>query len=142
MTKAFRLTTKLRFAHCDPAGIGYYPRYLELCDAAIEDWTAATLGVPRQVMHLEMRLGLPTVDLHARFSAPSRLGDLLDIDISVGRVGRSSIQLAAAVSCAGEPRFDIDYVQVLTRLDTMQAAPWPVEWRERLASSTQEENRV
>jgi 4-hydroxybenzoyl-CoA thioesterase len=140
MTKAFRLTTKLRFAHCDPAGIGYYPRYLELCDAAIEDWTAAVLGVPRQVMHLEMRLGLPTVDLHARFSAPGRLGDLLDIDISVAKVGRSSVHLAAAVSCAGEKRFEIDYIQVLTNLVTMQAAPWPVEWRQRLASSAQEES--
>ena len=35
MTSVFRQSRPLRFAHCDPAGIAYYPRYLELCDGAI-----------------------------------------------------------------------------------------------------------
>ena len=79
----FRTSLPLRFAHCDPAGIAYYPRYFELCDAAIEDWTAAVLGISRREMHVDRGLGLPTVTLTADFAMPSRLGDMLDFTITV-----------------------------------------------------------
>lgn len=128
----FETSLPLRFAHCDPAGIAYYPRYFELCDAAIEDWTAAVLGIDRRKMHLERGLGLPTVSLHAEFAAPSRLGDMLDFDVSVTRVGRSSVDLAVGIACAGQPRFTVRYTQVLTDLAGGSARPWPPELLERL----------
>lgn len=139
MIAPFSARFPLRFAHCDPAGIGYYPRYLELCDAAIEDWTAAAIGLSRRAMHLDRGLGLPTVDLHAEFARVSRIGDLLDFRVSVARLGRSSIDLAVDVRCGSEPRLRIDLVQVLTRLDTMRAEPWPSEWRDRLMPSAEKE---
>ncbi|AJP71674.1 acyl-CoA thioesterase [Sphingomonas hengshuiensis] len=121
----FSVTYPLRFAHCDPAGIAYYPRYFELCDAAIEDWSAEILGCSRRTMHLELGMGLPTVDLHASFAAPSRLGDLLDIRVAVTRVGRSSVDLALDISSGGEPRFHVRYTQVLTDLARQKSVPWP-----------------
>ncbi|WP_213981168.1 thioesterase family protein [Sphingomonas sp. dw_22] len=128
----FRVTYPLRFAHCDPAGIAYYPRYFELCDAAIEDWSAQVLGCDRRTMHLELGIGLPTVDLHAVFTAPSRLGDSLDIDVTVIRVGNSSVDLALDISCNDEPRFTVTYTQVLTDLAQGQSMPWPPTLLERL----------
>jgi 4-hydroxybenzoyl-CoA thioesterase len=122
----------LRFAHCDPAGIAYYPRYFELCDAAIEDWTEAVIGVPRRVMHLEMGLALPTVTLEAEFTAVSRLGDPLDIAIDVTTVGHSSVGLRAEVSSGGERRFAVRYKQVLMIMAAGEATPWPLPWRTRL----------
>jgi 4-hydroxybenzoyl-CoA thioesterase len=127
----------LRFAHCDPAGIAYYPRYFEICDAAIEDWTDAVIGTPRRVMHLEMGLGMPTVTLAAEFAAVSRLGDLLDIAIAVTEVGRSSVSFRADVSCGGEPRFAVRYKQVLMNLAEARALPWPDEWKARLLASSE-----
>lgn len=135
----FSVTYPLRFAHCDPAGIAYYPRYFELCDAAIEDWTAEVLGVDRRTMHIDLGLGLPTVDLKASFTAMSRLGDLLDISVSVERVGRSSIDLAIDVSSAGEPRFGVRYTQVLTSLTESRAVPWPDDLRQRLDAAARKE---
>lgn len=128
----FRTRFPLRFAHCDPAGIIYYPRYFELCDAAVEDWTPAILGVTRRAMHLDMRLGLPTVDLHASFAAVSRLGDVLEVDISLTRIGRSSIDLGIAMHCGGEPRLAMRCTQVLTDLARMRSVPWPDDLRDRL----------
>lgn len=142
MRQLFRVSLPLRFAHCDPAGIGFYPRYLELCDAAIEEWTLATIGVSRRVMHMEMNLGLPTVDLRAQFSAVSRLGDQLDIDVAVHKVGRSSVELAVDVTSSGEPRFHIDFTQVLICIETMRSMPWPDDWRARLNSVSTEETPV
>ena len=128
----FTVTSPLRFGHCDPAGIAFYPRYFELCDAAIEDWTTAVLGHDRRTLHLDLKLGLPTVSLHAEFSRASRLGDWLDFAVRTLRVGNSSVDLGLAVSCAGEPRFAARYTMVLTDLATMQAAPWPARYRDRL----------
>ena len=136
---SFRVSYPLRFSHCDPAGIAYYPRLLELCDAAIEDWTASVLGVHRRVLHLEMRLALPTVDLRATFFAPCRLGDQLDIDIAIESIGRTSLDLAAAISSAGEKRFAVRYTQVLMNMTDSRSVPWPEDWRTRLGLAANKE---
>jgi 4-hydroxybenzoyl-CoA thioesterase len=128
----FRTSLPLRFAHCDPAGIAYYPRYFELCDAAIEDWTAAVLGISRREIHVDRGLGLPTVTLTADFAIPSRLGDMLDFTITVTRVGRSSVDLNVDIDCAGERRFSVRFTQVLTDLSEVTSRPWPPELHERL----------
>lgn len=128
----FRTELPLRFAHCDPAGIAYYPRLFELCDAAIEDWTASVMGVPRRVMHLDMGLALPTVTLEAEFVAVCRLGDMLLVTVDVKAVGRTSVNLRAEVRCGGEPRFAVNYKQVLMRMAAQTAEPWPEGWRARL----------
>lgn len=132
MSRPFTVSQVLRFAHCDPAGIAYYPRYFELCDGVIEDWTAAVIGVPRREFHLDHRFALPTVTLDTVFTAPSRLGDMLDFRLTVDRIGNSSIALTIAVACGDEPRFTTDYVQVLTDIGTMRPVPWPAEWRARI----------
>lgn len=129
---SFRTTLPLRFAHCDHAGIAYYPRLLELVDAAIEDWTAATLGLDRAAMHGERGLGLPTVELRTRFERPCRLGEMLDLDVAVRAVGGSSVELGVTASVKGSPRFTAELTQVLMRLDTAAAEPWPEGWRARL----------
>lgn len=124
--------TAIRFAHCDPAGIAYYPRLFELVDAAIEDWTAAVLGIDRAAMHQRDRLGLPTVDLHAQFEAPCRLGEPLDIAVDVTSVGGSSVDLRTTATSAGTPRFAATLKQVLMNLDSARATAWPDAWRARL----------
>lgn len=128
----FTTSLPLRFAHCDPAGIAYYPRYFELCDAAVEDWTAAVLGVDRRTMHGELGMGLPTVALNAEFTAPSRLGDMLDFTVRTLRVGKSSLDLAVDIACGGEARFAVRPTLVLIDLASAQARAWPADFLERL----------
>lgn len=128
----FTMQTPLRFAHCDPAGIAYYPRYFEIVDAAVEDWTEVALGVSRAAMHREHALGTPAVELSASFTAISRHGDLLDVDIGVAAIGRTSLTLDAAVTSEGTPRFAVRLKIVLMDLKTMKAVPWPDDWRAKL----------
>lgn len=128
----FTMQTPLRFAHCDPAGIAYYPRYFEIVDAAVEDWTEVALGVSRAAMHRDMALGTPAVEIAASFVAISRHGDLLDVAITVRAVGRASLTLTATVTWSGEPRFEVQIKIVLMDLTTMKAKPWPEDWRKRL----------
>jgi 4-hydroxybenzoyl-CoA thioesterase len=63
----------VRFAHCDTAGIVFYPRYFEMFSGVVEDWCADGLGVSFRELHLEQGLGLPTVHIETDFAAPSQL---------------------------------------------------------------------
>ena len=132
MSRLFSTRQRLRFAHCDAAGIAYYPRLLELADGVVEDWTEQVVGVSRRVLHLGLGRGLPTVDMKVQFASPSRLGDQLDFTLSVARIGTSSIDFALEMACAGERRLSAQYTQVLVELAAMRAMPWPAEWRARI----------
>jgi 4-hydroxybenzoyl-CoA thioesterase len=138
VTEGFTGRYPLRFGHCDPAGIAYFPRLFELCDAAVEDWTPVALGISRAEMHMERRLALPTVALEAKFSAPGKLGDILDINVVIEDVGRTSIRLGVHAAAAGEPRFVVTSTQVLVSMDSGRPMPWPPAWRERLVRMSAE----
>lgn len=83
----------MRFAHCDPAGMVFYPRYLEMFNNLVEDWCREELRVSFAEMHTVRGWGLPTVHLEAEFMAPSFLGEVLPASISVRSLGTSSITL-------------------------------------------------
>lgn len=134
----FRLALPVRFADCDPAGIAYFPRLLALVDAAIEDWTAATLGIGRDRLHREFRRGLPTVWLETEFDAPARLGDRLEIEVEARRIGATSLSLAATGWIGSHLCLRARLVQVLTDLDTMRPEPWPDDWRASLSPVCEE----
>src|SRR3546814_13772262 len=88
--------------------MSYFPRLFELVDAAVEEGTAAAVGVARAEMHGPLRLGLPTVDLHATFAAPCRLGETLEIAVAHGEVGGASVVLTATVTVAADRKSGVE----------------------------------
>lgn len=101
--KTFKKRFAVRFRHCDPAGIVFYPRYFEMMNDLLEDFLAE-LGAPFAELH-GGREGVPTVALEASFARPSFLGDALEVEMAVTRLGESSFSLAYSASCGGELRF-------------------------------------
>ena len=115
---AWRTRRTVRFAHCDPAGIVFYPRFFEIVHDALEDWFRDALGLPFRELIGTRREGFPVVALSTRFLAPSRLGDELDVDIGVPRLGGASLDVRYALSCGGEPRVVVRTTIVHTDLAT------------------------
>ena len=74
MTAAFEREVLIRFGHCDPAGIVFFPRYYELLNAFIEDWFNDGLGVSYAALLGPRRVGLPTVQLQASTRTESDTG--------------------------------------------------------------------
>lgn len=122
---AFETQFTIRFAHVDPAGIVFYPRYYEMLSAATEDWCAGALGVDFATMHRLWRRGVPSVKIDANFTAVSELGDVLTIRVLPTRIGSRSCTLQVDFLCEGERRADFRLVVVWMDLDTRRAAPWP-----------------
>ncbi len=130
---AYQRSKLVRFAHCDPAGIVFYPRYAELCNEVVEDWFAEGLGVPFAELHEQRRLGIPAVRLELEFLAPSRYGDELTFELAIVEIGRTSLTLDLGASCRGEARVRGRLKVVLLSRDTHRPVPFDDAWRARLS---------
>ena len=96
---------EVRFGDCDPAGIVYFPRFFHLFHEAMETWFAAGLGLSYAGLIVERRLGFPAVHSEADFKAPCALGDVITVEMTVARLGRSSLGLEYLVrGAAGDVR--------------------------------------
>jgi 4-hydroxybenzoyl-CoA thioesterase len=89
---SFQTEVLVRFADCDPAGIVFYPRLLEMFNNLVEDWCSAGLNFSFNDIVIKNGWGLPTVHLEADFIAPSRLGEVLTAKLYVRSLGTSSIK--------------------------------------------------
>jgi 4-hydroxybenzoyl-CoA thioesterase len=128
----FTTQSRVRFAHVDAAGIVFYPRYFEMINAALEDFFAQVVGIDFATLHLERSIGVPTVKLDSEFITPGRLGELLDISVTVDRCGTSSATLDYDIRCDGAPRMKARCVIVCLDMKLAKSAPWPDSIRSRL----------
>ena len=133
MTARFHITRLVEFNHCDPAGIVFYPRYFEMISALVERFMADGLGHPWAGM-LAQGNGSPMGDIQIRFDAPSRLGDVLDIDLGVTRIGRASATLDLRCLSSGMRRFGGTATLVHANLETGRSLPWPDDLRDRMGA--------
>jgi 4-hydroxybenzoyl-CoA thioesterase len=109
----FVFTTPVRFADVDHAGIVYYPRFFHYFHLAFEELFRVRLGARAYVKLLdEDKIGFPAVRAEAAYQAPLSFGDTAEIELTVERLGRSSITFAYKVWRAAEP--DRERVQSAT----------------------------
>ena len=126
---AFERPVRIRFSHCDPAGIVFFPQYLVLLNHLVEDWVTEGLGVPFAELIGTRRTGLPTVSLQCEFTAVSRMGDDVLMGLTVERIGKSSLTLQLGCCCGDEQRMNARQVLVFIDLDTHRAIDIPADLR-------------
>ena len=130
----FQSRILVRFADCDPAGIVFYPRYLEMFNGLVEDWFREGLELSFGELIAVRGWGVPTVHLDVDFLAPSRMGETLRASLGVWRIGRSSIHLDVRMNGPnGEDRVRGKIVLVLTDRNTSRARTIPDEFHARIA---------
>lgn len=128
----FRHQELVRFQHCDPAGIVFYPRYVEMINATVEDWFSEAVGMDFAKIHGELNSAIPVAALEIEFKAPSRLGEILEFELTVERVGTSSIQLSVQGSTPDEAKLKARLTLVHIRKEDYRSRPWTEEMRSRL----------
>lgn len=130
---AFERPQPIRFGHCDPAGIVYFPQYLVMLNMLTEDWFNEALGIPYSQVLGPRRIGLPTVRLECDFTAISRMGETVTLGLSVARLGGRSITLDLGCRLGDEARLVARQVLVTTSLDTHRAIDIPDDLRAAMA---------
>lgn len=129
----FERPVRIRFSHCDPAGIVFFPQYLVMFNQLVEDWFDDALQVPYAGLLGARRTGLPIVRLECDFRAISRMGETVTLGLAVERAGGRSLTLALQARLGDELRVASRQVLVFTSLDTHRAVDIPPDVRRALA---------
>jgi 4-hydroxybenzoyl-CoA thioesterase len=130
----FERDYRIRFSHCDPAGIVFFPQYLVLFNQLVEDWFNEGLGIPYADMIGRRRTGLPIVHLECDFRAIARMGETLTFSLAVERVGGKSLTLALEAAADGVLRVASRQVLVFTDLNAHRAIGVPDDVRAALTA--------
>ena len=90
-----RLQFTIEWGHCDPAGIVFNPRFFEFFDRGTWTLFGAALGVkPSDLASTFGIVGIPLVDAGARFLAPAKFGDAVELMSRVTEFRRSSFDVS------------------------------------------------
>ena len=84
----------VEWGHCDPAGIVYFPNYFTYFDSSTNALFLRALGFNKYEMLRKWDIvGIPLVDVGARFIVPSVFGDVVTIESTVVDIRRSSFRM-------------------------------------------------
>ena len=86
-----RRTLRIEWGQCDPAGIVFYPQYLIIFDTST-GWLFERTGLKPLAMRKKYGIvGIPIVEVGARFIMPCRFDDEVIVESEVSEWGRSSL---------------------------------------------------
>jgi len=89
-----RREVTIEWGDCDPAGIVFFPNYLKYFDAATNTLLLAALGLNKYEMIQKFGIvGIPLVDVGARFFIPSVFGEVVTVESTVAEIRRSSFRM-------------------------------------------------
>jgi acyl-CoA thioester hydrolase len=135
--RKFTVEERVRWGDVDAAGIIFYGSYIRFFEYAETELFRAA-GLPYGVMFDELDIWLPRVHLENDFYHASKLDDLLEVSVFVGRVGHSSLRLDFQVRRKGESELiaSAHFVLVTVKRSTFESVPVPDVLRRRLAPYT------
>ena len=124
----------VRFSHCDPAGIIFYPHYFVMFNGLVEDWFNHALGIDYAGFITDRRLGLPMVNIQSDFIGPSKIGEVITLTLKVERIGNSSIQLLVQALYAAKVRVAAKLTICVNSFAHGRAVPIPDDLRTQLTA--------
>jgi len=130
----FKKQLKVRFNDTDPAGVMYFPRFLDRFHSVFEDWFDEDLKMPYRWCLEDTRVGFPAVHTACDYLGPFRFGDVMEVTLTVTRVGGKSFTCTYEARAVGDPevRVAASMVTATVNLDTFEAVPIPAPLRKAL----------
>jgi 4-hydroxybenzoyl-CoA thioesterase len=124
------LEVSIHRSDCDPAGIIYYPNYLDILEDAIEEWLGADYGT----LVRERGCGLAIVGADCNFRAPVRMGDRLRLSLRLVSLDADGAVLSIDGEAGDVPRLEARLTAACMELAPRRRIPFPPELRARLAA--------
>jgi 4-hydroxybenzoyl-CoA thioesterase len=81
---------RIEWGDCDPAGIVYFPKYLEYFDRCTRALFERAGVSKRDMLKTYGIAGIPVVDVKAQFSTPSCYGEDVTVESCIRKWGNSS----------------------------------------------------
>ena len=122
----FRHPFRVRYSEVDYQGVVYFAHYATYCDVAIHEFYRS---LPYDYTEVRKTSG---TDFHVvrsliEYRRPLRFDEAFEVEIRLGRIGRSSLTFRPALYALGEaePRAIADIVSVHADQASMRAVPLP-----------------
>ena len=128
---AFRHTLRVRYQECDAQGVVYFARYPEYFDIAITELWRATLGSYQAMV--DAGTDMVVAEQHIRYLAPARFDELVDVDVTIDRLGDTSMLSSYVISREGARLVEGDFRHVFITVATKAKRSIPPEIRAALA---------
>jgi YbgC/YbaW family acyl-CoA thioester hydrolase len=130
----FRTTRRVEFCDTDMAGIAHFANFFRWMESAEVEFLR-TRGLSVKLDWEGQTLGFPRVSASCDYKKPARFQDLLDIAVTLERIGAKSVTYAFEFSCGGELLARGKVTSACCRVsagDRLEAIPIPASYRARL----------
>ena len=127
----FEHPLRVRFGECDPQGIVFNAHYVSYFDVALTElWREAAGGYEPM---MESGVDVQVVEATARYKAPARFDEEIDITIEVTHLGTTSMVTALQIHRDGQLLVEGELVHVFVDVKTLTKMPIPDRFREAFA---------
>ncbi len=136
-----RETFRVRWNEVDAQGIvfnGHYLSYLDLAGTGY--WRALAMPYPMAFERLGVDWVLRGCELE--FLQPARFDDLLDCELRLGEIGRSSLRFAATLRRGAQLLLKAELRYVMVSRESLQAQPVPEALREAMQAFERRESML
>ena len=132
---SFSTLIPVRFGDVDLAGFVYYPRIFHYLHVAMEEFFAECCGTPYASVMADERLGFPVVHVETEFSQSLFYGDEALVEVTVSKVGNSSVTFEYSVLRATDSTLCVRSTQthVAMNLDARRGVSLPDKYRDAFA---------
>jgi acyl-CoA thioester hydrolase len=122
---------RVRFHECDPQGVVFNAHYFSYFDVALTEMWRAAFGSYTSVV--QGGTDVVVVEAGARFRAPARFDEEVDVELAIERLGTTSMTMAATVRRDGQVLVEGRMVHVFVDPATMAKKEIPADVRSGLA---------
>jgi acyl-CoA thioesterase FadM len=130
---AFRADRTVRFGDCDPAGIVYTPRFVEMMNEAVERFFNEELGLDYYGL-IRGGTGLGYGRIGCDFLRPVSMGETLELVVLAPRIGGASATFRIHGFKAGVEALRGGFVMVTTAIAAARPIPLPAPLRAALVA--------
>jgi acyl-CoA thioester hydrolase len=129
-SKSFSHCLRVRYSECDPQGVVFNGWYLFYYDVALTEFHRAALGSYGEFARAGQEIVVAQASL--RYRAAARFDDWLAIELSLVRLGRTSLTFRGRFTVEERPIADADVRHVVIEAASGERTPIPLGARRRL----------
>ena len=131
MVRAHTHRVRVRYGECDPSGVVFNAHYFAFFDLALTElWREAAGGYGAM---MEEGVDLQVVEATARYKAPARFDDEIDVTIEVTRLGTTSMLTSYSIRRDGTLLVEGELAYVFVHATELTKIPIPQRFRTALA---------
>ena len=123
---------RVRYGECDPQGVVFNAHYFAYFDIALTELWREALGGYTTMM--EEGVDLVVAEATARYKAPARFDDELDLEVEVTRAGTTSMATSLRIRRDGELLVEGEMVHVFIDRTALTKTPIPERIRSALTT--------